>query len=294
VSFVKEEARARRPFMLELATFAPHSPYTSAPRDRGKFPFLKAPRTPAFNTRNNLPPTWLDVARKLPPAAIQIIDRGFRKRVRSVQAVDRMLGRIEATLKRMGVARNTYVIFSSDNGFHMGEHRLLPGKLTAFDHDIRVPLVVAGPGVPRGGVVKKMTANIDLAPTFADLARTHMSGPVDGRSLARIIHGRKVRRWRHAVLIEHHGPVNSELDPDFPRFAAGNPPSYEAVRTPSDVYVEYATGEVEYYDLKRDPYETDNRVDLLSERRLIRFHTLLRGLERCHRQRECWRAAEPG
>jgi arylsulfatase A-like enzyme len=293
VDFIQEEARARRPFMLELSTFAPHAPYTPAPRDRGKFPNLRAPRTPAFNRRNSLPPTWLDT-RRLPAAGIQLIDRGFRKRVRSVQAVDRMLGRLQSTLQDAGIARNTYVIFSSDNGFHMGEHQLLPGKLTAFDSDIRVPLVVAGPNVPRGRTVKRMSANIDLAPTFADLARTRMAGPVDGRSLAPLVHGRSVGRWRRAVLVEHRGPVRGQIDPDYPRFGSGNPPSYDAIRTSNEVYVEYVTGEVEYYDLRRDPFETHNLVADLPQRRLYRLHAILRRLAKCHRQASCWAAGRPG
>jgi N-acetylglucosamine-6-sulfatase len=293
LDFIGEEARAGRPFMLELSTFAPHSPYTPAPEDRGKFPFLKAPRIPSFNRRNSLPPTWLDAPRKLPRLGIQLIDRGFRKRVRSVLSVDRMLGRVEKTLRREGIARNTYVIFSSDNGFHMGEHRLLPGKLTAFDHDIRVPLVVAGPNVPHGKTTDRMTANIDLAPTFADLARTRIGGPVDGHSLARLLHGRRVARWRSAVLIEHVGPVRRQVDPDFPQVGAGNPPSYEAVRTKHEVYVEYATGEAEYYDLRRDPFEIHNLIDVVPERRLIKLHRMLRRLVTCHRARACWAAANP-
>ncbi|HKP90088.1 MAG TPA: sulfatase [Thermoleophilaceae bacterium] len=294
VDFIGEEARAGRPFLLELSTFAPHAPFTPAPRDRGRFNHLRAPRTPAFNRRNVLPPTWLDVRRKVPPLGIELVDRAFRKRVRSVQAVDRMLGRVQDALKDAGVARKTYVIFSSDNGFHLGDHRLLPGKLTAFDSDIRVPLVVAGPDVPKGRTVKKLAANIDLAPTFAGLARTRMTGPVDGRSLARLFHGNAPGRWRRGVLIEHVGPVNGRDDPDAPRAGVANPPSYEAVRTAGELYVEYETGEAEYYDLRRDPFQLDNRIDLVPEHRIIRLHSILRRLARCRRGHECSASARRG
>ena len=294
VDFIAEEARDGRPFLLQMSTFAPHAPYTPAPRDRGRFQQLRAPRTPAFNRRNVLPPAWLDVRRKVPPFGVELLDRVFRKRVRSVQAVDRMLGRLQDALKDAGVARNTYVIFSSDNGFHLGQHRLLPGKLTAFDSDIRVPLVVAGPDVPKGRTTKKLAANIDLAPTFADLARTRIGGPVDGRSLAPRLHGRSAGRWRRAVLIEHVGPVRGQGDPDRPRPGIPNPPSYEAIRTANELYVEYETGEAEYYDLRRDPFQVDNRIDLVPERRLIRLHSILRRLATCHRKRACWAAARPG
>ena len=154
--------------MLELATFAPHAPYTPAPRDANDFPGLKAPRTPAFDARTSAAPRWLSGHAPLTPAADRAAStRSFRKRAQAVQAVDDMIGRIEATLKARGLADNTYIVFSSDNGYHMGEHRLLPGKMTAFDTDIRVPLVVAGPGVPAGRRTHAIAENIDLCPTFA-------------------------------------------------------------------------------------------------------------------------------
>ena len=73
-----------------------------------------------------------------------------------------MIADIRAELKRLGVANNTYIVFSSDNGFHMGDRRLLKGKQTAWDHDIHVPLVVTGPGVPHGKAVDAIVANTDL------------------------------------------------------------------------------------------------------------------------------------
>jgi N-acetylglucosamine-6-sulfatase len=85
----------------------------------------------------------------LPPLSrsdIAAIDRDFRKRAQSVQAVDRMIGDLQTVVAASGQAQNTYFVFSSDNGYHMGEHRLKPGKMTAFDTDIHVPLVVTGPG----------------------------------------------------------------------------------------------------------------------------------------------------
>jgi arylsulfatase A-like enzyme len=276
--------------MLELATFAPHSPYTPAPRDARAFPRHEAPRIPSFDAPNVNPPGWLAPSRPLPRAGIRLIDRGFRRRAQAVQAVDLMVARVEAALKAAGVARNTYVVFSSDNGLHMGEHRLLPGKLTAFDSDIRVPLIVTGPGVPAGRTIDRMVENIDLAPTFSHLAGTSMPRQVDGRSLVPLLHGRPLTRWRDAVLIEHHGPGRAPLDPDVPGVGSGNPPSYEAIRTPHEVYVEYVDGEVEYYDIRRDPYELRNTVRSLSPARRARLHATLRALATCRGQRVCWAA----
>ncbi len=123
---------------------------TAAPadRDRGRFPGLKAPRGPAFDTANVDPPAWLAAQRAaLTPEQIAHLDKQYERRAEAVPAVDRMIGRLETTLKRRGVWRNTYLVFSSDNGFHLGQHRLLGGKQTASTHDIRVPL---RPGVRPG------------------------------------------------------------------------------------------------------------------------------------------------
>jgi N-acetylglucosamine-6-sulfatase len=87
------------------------------------------------------------------------IDGEYRMRAQAVEAVDRLLGVIEARLAARGLTRNTYIVFSSDNGYHMGQHRLLPGKETAFDTDIRVPLIIAGPGVPGATIVSQVVQN---------------------------------------------------------------------------------------------------------------------------------------
>ncbi len=288
--FIDRAAAARRPFMLEIATFAPHAPFTPAPRDTSAFAGLHAPRTPAFNTVGVHEPAWLSSFVPLDTAQIAGIDAKFRKRAQAVQAVDRMIGEIEEELAAKGLARDTYIVFSSDNGLHMGEHRLEPGKLTAFDTDIRVPLIVTGPGVPAGRTMQQMTENIDLCPSFERLAGARIPPSVDGHSLVALLHGRAPARWRREILVEHHGRVLDAGDPDLPTAGAGNPPSYEAIRTAQSLYVEYVTGEREYYDLRTDPFELDNIAASLPPAKLARLHRALVGIERCHGSRACWRA----
>ena len=182
---------SRRPFALEVATFAPHEPYVPAPGDGRRFRWARAPRTPAFGHHDRMGnPRWLDQP-PLTPAAVTSIDRDFRRRVRSVQAIDRMLGALQRAVRANGLASNTYFVFSSDNGYHMGEHRLRPGKMTAFDTDIRVPLVVVGPGIRPGTRIDALTENIDLAPTFEELAGHTPPPSVDGRSLVPLLEGRR-------------------------------------------------------------------------------------------------------
>ena len=104
-----------------------------------------------------------------------------------------MIGAIRAQLRRLGAADNTYIVFSADNGFHMGQRRLFQGKQTYFDHDIRVPMIVVGPGVPRGVSVKRVAANVDLRPTFQELAGAPVGPRVEGRSLAPFLRGSRRR-----------------------------------------------------------------------------------------------------
>ena len=123
--FIAGSVKAGKPFMLEIATFLPHGPFTPAPRHANLFPNARAPRGPLFNAPQQLnPPSWLPTA-PLTNEQIAQLDTNFRKRAQSVQAIDEMIGAIRAQLRRLGAADNTYIVFSSDNGFHMGQRRLL-------------------------------------------------------------------------------------------------------------------------------------------------------------------------
>ena len=165
-AFVNRAAQADQPFVMEVASFAPHKPYIPAPRNANDFQGLREPRDPSFDTANTNAPKWLGSRAPLSAAEVALIDRDFRMRAQSVEAVDRLLGNLEATLRARGLASNTYIVFSSDNGYHMGQHRLLPGKQTAFDTDIKVPLIVVGPGVPHNRRITAFAENVDLHPTF--------------------------------------------------------------------------------------------------------------------------------
>jgi N-acetylglucosamine-6-sulfatase len=289
---IDQAAAARNSFAMEIATFAPHGPFTPAPRDAQSFPGLTAPRTPAFNNVDAAaPPPWLGPVPPLKPDAIQHIDEAFRKRVQSVQAVDAMIGRLRQELVAKGLDRNTYLVFGSDNGYHLGEHRLREGKQTAFDTDIRVPLIVTGPGVPPGSTIDQMTSNIDLAPTFTEIGGTAGPPGADGRSLLPLLHGQRPRDWRSSVLIEHHGPNQAADDPDRPQPGSGNPPSYQAIRTPTELYAEYANGQREYYDTVNDPDQLHNQAERLSPDHAQRLHDTLAGIARCQGTQACDAAA---
>jgi arylsulfatase A-like enzyme len=288
VNFIDGATRARKPFFLEVATFAPHRPYTPAPRNRQDFPGLKAPEGPNFNTEPANPPAWLGQRPPLTGNQIDAIDRAYRMRAQAVEAVDGMIGTIQDALIADGVQGNTYIVFSSDNGLHMGEYRLTPGKMTAFDTDIHVPLIVTGPGVPAGASTDAMAENIDLAKTFAQIGGTDLAS--DGHSLVPLLQGGQPLDWRNAVLIEHRHPVGTIHDPDFQTPGSGNPPTYEAMRTHDFLYVEYGDGERELYDLRTDPFELNNLAPYMSPTQIADFHSALTAMEQCHGGAACWAA----
>jgi arylsulfatase A-like enzyme len=295
-AFVDRASAAGKPFFLEIATFAPHLPYTSAPRDVADFPGLQAPRTPAFNEPDvSDKPSWLSDHPLLTPAQIGQIDTAYRERAQSVEAVDDLVATLEKRLRRDGVSDDTYIFFSSDNGYHLGDHRLTPGKLTAFETDTRVPLVVTGPDVAADRNVARVTENVDLYPTFVRIGRAGASPLVDGKSLVPLLRGHPAALWRDAALVEHHGPdFGAAAGPDAPLVGSGNPSTYEALRLPHAMYVEYTDGEREYYDLESDPYELRNIYPQLSPAQVDAVHSRLATLERCRGATTCQAAAGDG
>ncbi|GAA4234886.1 sulfatase [Actinomadura meridiana] len=282
VDFINRASDAKQPFMLEMSTFAPHSPATPAPQDAAKFRTLRAPRTPGFNEPNITDkPGWLRKYPRMGKRQLRAIEQSFQNRVRAVQSIDRMIGALEAAVNAKGRGADTYFVFNSDNGYHLGQHRLVEGKLTAYDTDIRVPLIVAGPGVPAGKTEQRFAQNTDICPTFEDLAGLKPSPTTDGRSLAPLIRGQPVSSWRTTAFIEHLGPNYSHDDPDLPRKYGGNPPTYAAVRTANELYVEYENGDREYYDLARDPWELGNLWTQAPEARKAELKSLVTSYRNC-------------
>jgi len=280
------------PFFIEISTFAPHAPYTPAPRDADKFPGLTAQRTPAYAARPDVDaPRWLKDIPPLEPNEIKTIDDQFRLRAQSVQAVDRMIGELRATLAELGLTDRTYIVFSSDNGFHMGEFSLRPGKMTPFDTDIQVPLVVVGPGIAKGEAMNDITENIDLCPTFTDLGGAQGPTRPDGRSLVPLLLGASDPSRRQSALIEHHRPNDFEMtDPDAPIPHSADPITYEALRTADALYVEYEDGEIGFYDLKTDPYELKNIAGTMVEADLEKYRTALAASRLCRGSEACLEA----
>ena len=290
--FVRQSAEG--PFFIEIATFAPHSPYVPAPRDADRFPGIEVPRTPAYGARpDDNAPRWLKDIPPLGRSEITQIDEDFRKRVQSVQAIDKMIGELRATLAGLGLTDKTYIVFSSDNGYHMGDYSLRPGKMTPFDTDIQVPLIVVGPGVVQNRVLTEIAENIDLCPTFTDLGGGQGPTRPDGRSLVPLLLGASDPSWRQSALIEHHRPDDFDVtDPDAPIPNSANPITYEALRTADALYVEYQDGEIGFYDLTTDPYEMKNLAGSMLEADLEKYRTALAASKLCAGSELCREAQQ--
>ena len=171
----------------------------------------------------------------------------YQQRLESLLALDEGVRRLVRALRRSGELANTVVVFTSDNGWMMGEHRIQAGKTVVYEPSTRVPLLMRGPGFPVA-TRHQLVANIDLAPTFADLANTRPGLAVDGRSLLPLARRPSAGVDRRIVL--EAGP----RDGSGPMF-------YTAVRTPSWLYVEYPEGgQRELYDMDRDPHQLRNRA----------------------------------
>jgi arylsulfatase A-like enzyme len=272
IDFIKRTTAEGKPFFIHLALYVPHSPATPAPRHAHLFTDAKLPRPPSFNEADvSDKPQYI---RNRPPLTNrQIAQMGdfYRKRLQSLQAVDEMIAGLVEALQTVGQLDNTYIFFTSDNGFHMGEHRLNSGKQTAYEEDIRVMLLVRGPSVPAGQVLEHVTGTIDLAPTFAELGGATIPDFVDGRSLVSLFKGGSpsAEAWRQGFLIEHWNQQRREtvesdgvLEPPDPMELEQTQqlaiPQFDAIRTRDYLYVEYVTGERELYDLKNDSYQLES------------------------------------
>jgi N-acetylglucosamine-6-sulfatase len=267
-TFIRQQESGSKPFFMYISTKAPHGPATPAPRHQDLFPNVAAPRPPSFNEDDvSDKPSWLRSKPRLDSRQIASIDKLHRKRLQSMMAVDEMIGHLVRELETSGKLRNTYLVFTSDNGFHMGQHRLMPGKRKPYEEDIRVPLIIRGPGVPAGRTLEHMVLNNDFARTFARLARVTAPEFVDGRSLMPLLSTNPpaTSDWRLAFLVENWKGDSS----------------YKAVRTRNSSYVEYENGERELYDLSQDPNQLHNKINTADPALLKRLSAKLAKLRGC-------------
>ncbi|TLD08896.1 uncharacterized protein PgNI_07143 [Pyricularia grisea] len=282
-----------RPFFLAVAPNAPHSNvdasfenanFTDTPRDwtfkmttpipaaRHAHLFADAvvPRRDNFNPDVPSGPSWVRKQPKLSQANVEWNDEFYRNRLRALQAVDELIDGVFTKLEAAGVLHETYVIFTTDNGFHISQHRLQPGKECGFDEDINIPLIVRGPGIPQGAVVSEaVTTHADLAPTVLRLIGAPQRADFDGvpvpLSSREQRHAEQGGRHEH-VTVEYWGFALSEGkylyhdDKGETNFIFNN--TYKAIRIIGPNYNLYysvwCNNEHELYDLNADPGQMRN------------------------------------
>jgi N-acetylglucosamine-6-sulfatase len=259
VRFVDDAHASGKPFFLWYGTHAPHSPELVAPQDEDRVGTWPAYDPPNFNEKDVADkPQWVQDQPLISSSRQQNLKQKRQERLTSMLPVARNLARLKSELKATGELSNTYLILTSDNGYHLGQHRLGAGKMTAYEEDMRVPLAISGPGVASGSA-RHMVLNTDLAPTIADLAQVSPGLTPDGRSFAPLLaegrSGIAPQEFRRRFMEENwQGPIPTPTGPEpFPA------PTDFAVRGLAFVYNRYVTGEREYYDLSRDPYELESK-----------------------------------
>jgi N-acetylglucosamine-6-sulfatase len=259
--FVRRAAIEDAPFFAYVAPTAPHSPATPAERHKGTLSDEATPRPPSYDEEDiSDKPSWIqDLTPVTEKEGSQIDDR-YRERLEATLAVDEMVGSLIDELEVAGELDNTYIVFTSDNGYHLGTHRLKHGKKTPYKEAAHVPLFVRGPGVPAGITVENLVLNTDLASTFAELGGLE-GFEADGRSLAPLLRGEEPPSWRSAVLLEAFldGKSAGEgSDGEGDEGSRTDQTAFQAVRTGTHKYVEHENGEKELYDLANDSYELEN------------------------------------
>lgn len=163
-----------------VADFGPPIPLE---RHAHLFNDTKVPRTENFNPRKPSGANWV---RDLPPQSEENVDYNdhfYRQRLRALQGVDEIVGGVVTRLGEHGVLDNTFIIYTTDNGYHIGQHRLQPGKECGFEEDINIPLIIRGPKVPRNATTEIVTTHTDLAPTFLDIIGAPLRPDFNGEAI---------------------------------------------------------------------------------------------------------------
>ncbi|KAJ6636519.1 N-acetylglucosamine-6-sulfatase [Pseudolycoriella hygida] len=280
-------SNATKPFFAMISPPAPHSPFTPAQRHSDAFEDVKALRTPNFNTPSGmLDKHWL---LRMPPPSLQnetieTLDVIYRKRWQSLLAVDEMVGNIIRTLKDKNIYDDTYILFTSDNGYHIGQFAQAFDKRQPYETDIRVPFALSGPTIPRKIIYEDPVALIDIFPSVLIQAGIPLPDFLDGQSFidtANVETSLSSNNGNRQIVIEHWGEGDSTtynqecqwviddnlsqctIDAECHCQDSWNN-TYSCIRqlspTENKIFCEFQDHEnfVEAYDLSVDPYQMTN------------------------------------
>ena len=254
VDFINQSDQ--KPFFLVVSIFAPHQSYQAADRHKDLFKSLDEFERyrPASFFESDLTdkPVW---ASEIERPTIDYVDKVHERMLRSLMSVDDAVGDIISALEKRDIRDNTIVVFMSDNGMSMGDNGVF-GKNCPYDPCLHVPFIVSYPPLtskPR--IDEHLILNIDIAPTFMDVAGASAPIKMDGASILPIL-GDPSQAWRDGFLLEHYQDLG-DVEESGLAFLI---PGYVGYRTSHWKYIKYDTGELELYDLLKDPFEMDNKA----------------------------------
>ena len=272
--FVK--THADEPWFAYVAPHDPHGPYHPAPRHARDFDGVELPDKPSFDEVDPSQPSYVRDQPPLSEDEKRELQRIYGAKLEALQTVDDLVASLIETLEETDQLENTYIVFATDNGYMLGEHRLTQ-KGKPYEESIRTPLLIRGPGVPAGETPTQLVSNVDLAPTFAELAGAEPPAKADGRSLMPFLSGDPPASWRETVLLERRSQSLT----------------WVGVRTRRYAYFEYEeTGEEELYDLQSDPYQLKSIHKSADPALLKDLRARLEALSNCTGE-DCRRAEEP-
>lgn len=227
VNFISQQNSNTDPFLAVIAPPAPHQPATPAQRHQGVFKDQKAPRTPNFNHPNNvLDKHWLlrMKPQTLSEDAIQYIDELHRNRWESLLAVDELVEATVSALKQAKQLDNTYIIFTSDNGYHLGQFGQAFDKRLPYETDIRIPLIIRGPQIPSNRKLKYPVGLHDLTPTILDMANVKIPDFIDGESIRAKLESVSTSdtKFERYLLVEYWGEGSSKTNSPECAYDASN------------------------------------------------------------------------
>jgi arylsulfatase A-like enzyme len=271
VRYARKHAGGNRPLFQWVSYFAPHYPFDYEPRFANRCQGSGLPPSPAIDedTDEELadkPQFIRETAEAFSWNTDERIAQDYKDRCRALQTPDEGLRRIVNQYRAKGELSETYFVFGTDNGYLLGEHGL-KNKQLPYLESARFPLIVRGPGVARGTEDDRMVSNVDIMPTFLDIANVSVPGYVDGESMLPVWKGQAEATVRDVALVEGKRLHRA--------------PSYSGLVDQEWTYTEWADGSKEYYDLTTDPYQLENSYEGLPEERKAELSSRLEALKDC-------------